>query len=109
MNLSDINVPNMFLSTNGVAYVVTWDTGEHHYGELGGGAAFAYLAEDVLRMPQLESYADFCAISLPVGEDDPNWRELAWALARAGKRLCVAGVCIPALTDSEYQAARRAQ
>ena len=100
-NLNDIRVDNQSIEINGGRYIITTGT-----GELGGSAAFAYDAADVAELDQPANYAEFCEAISPVGEDDPNWLELAVALARRGHRLTIAGACTPALTDREYQIAR---
>jgi len=108
-NLKDIRISNETIEINGSSYVVTTGTGEREYGrELGGSAAFAYDAADVESAEQAASYAEFCDAVSPVGDDDPNWLDLAVALAVRGQRLTIAGACTPALTDREYQIARLA-
>jgi len=108
-NLSDLRIDHDTIEINGTSYVVTTGTGECSYGrDLGGGAAFAYDAEDVEDLEQPNDYNDFCEELSPVGEDDPNWLALAVALAVRGERLTIAGACRPALTDREYQIARMA-
>jgi hypothetical protein len=106
-NLSDLRINNETIEVNGSVYLVTWDTGEIGYGsDLGGGGAFAYDESDIDTLQQPASYADFCDAATPIGEDDPNWLELAVALAVQGRRLTIAGSCRPALTDREYTVAR---
>lgn len=106
-NINQIGVSHQSVEINGTRYVVTTGTGERNYGsELGGSAAFAYDGDEVEELDQPANYAEFCDALSPVGEDDPNWLELAVALARLGMRLTVAGACTPALTDREYQIAR---
>lgn len=93
------------IGVGGSNYVVTRDTGEMSYGsDLGGGAAFAYDADEELE--SASDYSDFCEQVSPAGEDDPNWLDLAVTLACRGRRLTIAGACRPALTDREYQIAR---
>lgn len=108
-NLADLGISNETIEINGIEYVVTTGTGERSYGsDLGGSAAFAYDADDVADAGQPKNYSEFCEETSPVGEDDPNWLDLAVALACRGQRLTVAGACTPALTDREYQIARLA-
>lgn len=107
MNLSDLRISNETIEINGSTYVVTTGTGERSYGDdLGGSASFAYDADDVADLEQVADYAAFCDAVSPVGEDDPNWLDLAVALATRGQRLTIAGACSPALTDREYRIAR---
>jgi hypothetical protein len=109
-NLSDLQISNETIEINGCDYVVTTGTGERGYGtELGGSAAFAYDAGVVENAEQPKNYSDFCDDVSAVGEDDPNWLELAVELACRGQRLTIAGACTPALTDREYQIARIAR
>ncbi len=108
-NLADLGISNDTIEINGTEYVVTTSTDERSYGsDLGGSAAFAYDASDVEGAAQPANYSDFCDDACPVGDDDPNWLDLAVALACRGQRLTIAGACTPALTDREYQIARLA-
>lgn len=108
-NLGDLQISTISINVNGCDYIVTTGTGERSYGrDLGGSAAFAYDADDVRDAEQPKSYSEFCDAVSPVGEDDSNWLDLAVALAVRGRRLTIAGSCTPALTDREYQIARRA-
>ncbi len=87
----------------GSSYLVTRDTGETGYGAH-GECAFAYAA-DAETDRSVTSYGAFCDAFAPVGPDHLNWLELAAALAVRGYRLTIAGACVPALTDREYQIA----
>lgn len=108
-NLGDLRIDHDTIEINGTSYVITTGTGEHNYGrDLGGSAAFAYDADEVAELPQPKDYNDFCEELSPVGENDPNWLEIAVFLAVRGERLTIAGACRPALTDREYQIARMA-
>lgn len=106
--LRGLGIDHETIEVGGSSYVVTSDTGETSYGsDLGGGASFAYDADEELE--GAEDYNDFCEQVSPVGEDDPNWLDLAVMLACRGRRLTIAGACRPALTDREYRIARIAR
>lgn len=89
----------------GSRYLVTTGTGEMAYSL--GHAAFVYDASDSTDAA-IADYTAFCDTFEPVGEDDPNWLDLAVALAARGERLTVSGSCTPALSDREYKIARLA-
>jgi hypothetical protein len=103
--LRKLAIDHMRIDVDGNEYVVTTGTGEMNYGsDLGGSAAFAYLASDVDEMDDVADYGEFCD-AIDTEED----RDLAIALAaREGLRLTHAGACTPVLSDEEYLLVRAA-